>query len=297
MTQSGYVAIVGRPNVGKSTLMNRILGQKLSITSRKPQTTRHQIIGIWSEGEQQVVYVDTPGLHSDQHRAINRVMNQAARSSLHDVDAVIFVVDARRWTEEDERVLEQLETVNKPVILLVNKVDLVPDKEELFPLLEKLAAKREFHELVPASARKGRNTERLSQLVAELMPESEFHFDSEQLTDRPVKFLFAEMIREKVMRITGQELPYSSAVEIEAWDESEPGLIRIAAALLVERTGQKAILIGHKGNLLKEIGTQARLDMEKLMGCKVFLQLWVKVKSNWCDDERALRSLGYRENE
>ncbi len=292
--QCGYVAIVGRPNVGKSTLLNRILGQKLSITSRKPQTTRHQIHGIKTEGNVQAIYVDTPGMHIGGEKAINRYMNRAASSSLADVDVIIFLVDRLRWTEEDEMVLQKLKHTKTPVILVVNKVDRLEEKEQLIPWLDELSRKMDFAHIVPVSARNGYNVERLERLVNSYLPESIHFFDDDQVTDRSSRFLAAELVREKVMRQLGDELPYQITVEIEEFKEIE-GVLHISALLLVERSGQKRIVIGEKGSRLKTIGRDARLDMEKLFDCKVMLNLWVKVRSGWSDDERALASLGYND--
>jgi len=296
MTQSrtGYVAIVGRPNVGKSTLLNRILGQKLSITSRRPQTTRHQILGIKTEGAIQVVYVDTPGLHLEQKKAINRYMNRAAHSALVDVDVAVFVVDGLRWTEEDEAVLERLRNLKSPVILVVNKVDRVEDKAKLLPHLQQLGEKLAFAEIIPISAKNGYNVEPLEQAVNRRLPEGEFLFPEDQITDRTQRFLAAELVREKVMRQCGDELPYSVTVEIESF-KAQGKILHIHALILVERQGQKKIIIGDQGSRLKEIGRSARIDMENMFEQKVMLNLWVKVKSGWADDERALQSLGYQD--
>lgn len=288
----GQVAIVGRPNVGKSTLLNRLIGQKLSITSRRPQTTRHQVLGIVTNGSVQTIYVDTPGIHKAATRAINRYMNRAAVSVLDDVDVVIFVVDALKWTEDDALVLERLQKAACPVILAVNKIDELADKSKLLPHLQWLAQQREFAEIVPISAQGGHNIDTLARLVAERLPEQPHMFGPDELTDRSQRFLASELIREKVMRQIGDEIPYQLAVEIERFVE-EGGLFRISAAILVEKDGQKAIVIGKGGERLKNIGMQARIDMEKLFGCKVMLELWVKVRGGWADDERALKSLGY----
>ncbi len=292
----GYVAIVGRPNVGKSTLLNHILGQKLSITSRRPQTTRHQVLGIKTEGDVQTVYVDTPGMHKAQKKAINRYMNRAASSALADVDAIIFVVDRLAWTDEDQLVLNKIKDARCPVILAVNKVDRIKDKETLFPHLEKLATKADFKAILPLSAQHGHNLEQLESLVAEQMPESEHFFPEDQITDRSSRFLAAELVREKVMRQLGDEIPYEITVEIEEFrQEQRPKgpLLNISALILVERAGQKAIVIGDKGARLKKIGQESRHDMERMFDSKIMLNLWVKVKGGWSDDERALKSLGY----
>ena len=290
----GYVAIIGRPNVGKSTLLNRILGQKLSITSRKPQTTRHQIHGIKTEGDVQAIYVDTPGMHLGAEKAINRYMNRAATSSLADVDVIVFLVDRLRWTEEDEMVLEKIKNAKAPVILVVNKVDRLGDKEDLIPWLDDLSRKMDFAHIVPMAAKNGHNVDRLERLVNGFLPESVHFFGDDQITDRSSRFLAAELVREKVMRQLGDELPYQITVEIEEFKDVD-GVLHIGALLLVERPGQKKIVIGDKGSRLKTIGRDARLDMEKLFDSKVMLNLWVKVRSGWSDDERALASLGYND--
>ena len=294
ISRCGYVALIGRPNVGKSTLLNNILGQKISITSHKPQTTRHQIIGIKTEGAVQAIYVDTPGLHKKTERALNRYMNRTALQVLADVDVIGFVVEGTHWTQEDEWILNKLKEVTRPVILIVNKVDLVKPKEQLLPHLAELTKKFPFAAMVPVSARKGENVPEVEKLVAELLPENPHYFPDDQLTDRNDRFLAAEMIREKITRLLHQELPYAVSIEIEEFKEEEK-LIRVAAVIWLERDGQKAIVIGEGGKQLKDIGRRARLDMEKSFGRKVFLKLWVKVKENWSDDDRALRSLGYEE--
>ena len=289
----GYVAIVGRPNVGKSTLLNHILGQKLAITSRKPQTTRHTLLGIKTEGDVQAIYVDTPGLHKDAEKALNRFMNKSASQTLREVDVVLFVVDRTRWTDEDELVWNKVRHLECPVLLVVNKVDRLEDKKDMLPHLEWLAAQLPQAEIVPVSALHGGNIERLEELVAERLPESEHHYPDDQLTDRSSRFLAAELIREKVMRQLGAEVPYQVAVEIEQFKQ-EGKILHIHALILVEREGQKKIIIGDGGARMKKIGQEARLDMQKLFGSKIMLNLWVKVKRGWSDDERALNSLGYR---
>ena len=288
----GYIAIIGRPNVGKSTLLNHILGVKLSITSRKPQTTRHQILGVKTTEQGQFIYVDTPGIHSGGKKAINRYMNKAASSVIHDVDLVLFMVQALKWTDEDQMVLSKLEHIEIPVVLVVNKVDVVENKDDLLPFLQQLTEKYQFEAVIPVSAQRGHNLEQLEQTVMNLLPVNPPFFDSEQLTDRSERFLVAELIREKMVRELGNELPYQTTVEIELYKEKE-NITEINAMILVETKGQKAIIIGNKGMRLKSIGTKARKDMEKLLGRKVFLQLWVKVKAGWSDSESALRSLGY----
>lgn len=290
----GYVAIVGRPNVGKSTLLNHILRQKISITSRKPQTTRHQVLGIKTEGDYQIIFVDTPGLHLNAGKAINRFMNREASSAIRGVDLVIFVVDRTAWTEEDAAVLQQIQQAGRPTVLVVNKVDLLPDKAVLLPHLKALAAKADFVAILPISALGRHNIDALESQILEHLPESGFFFPEDQVTDRSQRFLAAEIVREKIMRQLGDELPYATTVEIEEFAQ-EGEVLHISAVIFVERKGQKKIMIGEKGARLRSLGTDARHDMEALFDSKVMLRLWVKVKSGWSDDERALRSLGYED--
>jgi GTP-binding protein Era len=292
LRRCGYVAIVGRPNVGKSTLLNYLLGQKISITSRKPQTTRHRVLGIKTEGNHQIIFVDTPGLHKAEEKAINRYMNRAASSALGDVDVVLFVVDRRAWTEEDDMVLARVLQSGRPTLLVVNKVDLLQDKSQLLPHLQALSAKAPFAAIVPVSALRRQNLVDLEKEILSLLPESDHFFPEEQITDRSQRFLAAEIVREKIMRQLGDELPYAVTVEIEAFSR-EGDVLHISAVIFVERKGQKKILIGEGGSRLRSIGTDARRDMEALFDSRVMLRLWVKVKSGWSDDERALRSLGY----
>jgi len=294
VSRCGYVAIVGRPNVGKSTLLNHILGQKLSITSDKPQTTRQQILGIKTEGADQVIYVDTPGMHDDaQGKALNRFMNKEASQALRHVDLVVFLVDRTKWTMEDDIVLSKLEHLSCPVILAVNKVDQLKDKADLLPKLEEWSAKREFTALLPLSAKRGHNVPELEALVHKYLPEGPHMYDEDQITDRSSRFVVAEIVREKLMRNLGEEVPYGLTVEIEEFSQTSQ-LLTISALILVEREGQKRIVIGDKGAGLKTIGRDARLDIERMFESKVMLNLWVKVRRGWSDDERALRSLGYR---
>lgn len=290
--RSGYVAIIGRPNVGKSTLLNYILGQKLSITSRKPQTTRHKIVGIKTENDVQVVYVDTPGMHENHDKALNRYMNKAALTAVKDVDAIVFMIDRTKWTSEDELVLKSLQYVKCPVILAVNKVDFLSDKEALLPTLQKLDEKYKFAHIVPMSAKTGHNVDRLEAIIASFIKQGAHFYPEDQITDRSSRFLAAELVREKIMRQLGDELPYSMTVEIEEF-RYEDSLLVISAAILIDRQSQKHIIIGEKGGRIKQIGRDARLDMEEMFECKVMLNTWVKVKSGWADSERALKSLGY----
>lgn len=290
------IAIVGRPNVGKSTLLNALVEQKVSITSRKPQTTRHRILGIHTEDNYQAVYVDTPGLHSEEKRAINRLMNRAASSSLGDVELVLFVVEGTRWNEEDDMVLNKVLASEKPVVLVINKLDRVKGREELLPHLQELGKKADFKAIVPISAKQGTDVARVKSLVQASLPACEFYFPEDYVTDRSMRFMAAEIIREKLMRFTGDELPYSVTVEIEQFKWQDNGVWQINGLILVERDSQKRMVIGNKGEKLKVIGREARIDLENMLDNKVFLELWVKVKSGWADDERALRSLGYGED-
>ena len=290
----GFIAIVGRPNVGKSTLLNHILGQKISITSRKPQTTRHRIMGVETEGDYQAIFVDTPGLHIEEKRAINRLMNRAANSSLSDVNLVFFLVDGTHWTDDDEMVLNKLKKTDFPVVLCINKVDNVQDRTTVMQHMMEVSKKMDFIDVVPISAKQGKNIDVLRKHVREHLPKATHHFPEEYVTDRSQRFMASEIIREKLMRFTGDELPYSVTVEIERFDYNpDNDGFHINALILVERTGQKKMVIGKAGEKIKTIGREARIDMEELFGRKVYLETWVKVKSGWADDERALRSLGY----
>lgn len=288
----GYIAIVGRPNVGKSTLLNHLLGQKLCITSRKPQTTRHTLLGIKTEGTVQMIFVDTPGIHTNQERAINRVMNRSAASVISDVDVVIFVVDRFDWSDADEYVARYLSNSAVPVIVALNKVDMIDDKTELLPHLEFLASKVNASALIPLSALRKTNLNELEEKIKSFIPEQPHIFPEDQITDRSERFLVAEIVREKITRQLGAEVPYQVTVEIERF-RVDGKITFIDALILVERDGQKKIIIGAKGERIKKIGEQARADIESLLGCKVMLKTWVKIRSGWSDDERALRSLGY----
>jgi len=295
-TYCSFIAIVGRPNVGKSTLLNKILGQKISITSRKAQTTRHRIVGIKTEGAYQEIYVDTPGLHIEEKRAINRLMNRAASSAITDVDLVIFVVDGTHWNDDDEMVLNKLRKTKVPVVLAINKIDNIKNKDDLLPFITEISQKFNFADIVPMSAEKGNNLDAIEKIVRKSLRPGVHHFPEDYVTDRSQRFMASEIIREKLMRFMGEELPYSVTVEIEQFKVNERDTYEINGLILVERDGQKKIVIGRKGEKLKKIGTEARLDMERLFDNKVHLELWVKVKSGWADDERALRSLGYMED-
>ena len=302
--KAGYVAIVGRPNVGKSTLMNHMLGQKLSITSRKPQTTRHRIHGILSNHEMQAVFVDTPGIHRNEVRAINERMNKAAVSALVDVDLVLFVVDSDQWRDDDLLVLQKLGDTNLTVVLVINKADTLKDKGSVLPLMETFNDSFDFADIVPVSALKNQNLDRLQEVIASHLPVAAPIYDTEQITDRSERFLASEIIREKIMRSAGDEVPYDLTVQIDGFKDeaahTDPKTGRprkactfIDATIYVERSGQKAIVIGDKGQRIKQVGMDARKDMEQLFDKKVMLTLWVKVKRGWSDDERALTSLGY----
>lgn len=297
--KSGFIAIVGRPNVGKSTLLNHLVGQKISITSRKAQTTRHRIHGIYTDEHAQFVFVDTPGFQTKHLNALNRGMNRVVTSSLRDVQVVVFVLEALRYDERDQEVLKLLPD-NRPVLLVINKIDEVEDKGKLFEFAERVAADFKhvlsraegFAEIVPVSAKQGTKLEELREALRRHLPPGELIYDADDITDRSERFLAAELLREKVFRFTGEELPYSVSVVIEQF-KLEGKLRRIHAAILVDKEAHKAMLIGKKGEKLKEIATQARLDMEKLFDGKVFLEVFVKVRSGWADDARVLRSLGY----
>ncbi|HKU15820.1 MAG TPA: GTPase Era [Steroidobacteraceae bacterium] len=288
----GFAAIVGRPNVGKSTLLNALLGRKISIVSPKPQTTRHRILGILTRPDAQVIFVDTPGLHAGARRAMNRHMNRAALASLQDADVNVFVVEALRWSDEDQRVLDELVKQGRPIILVLNKADKVFPKERLLPFIEEVGRRAQFAEVVPLSALKHNNLEQLPATIARYLPLSPPHFPEDQLTDRSDQFQAAEIVREKLTLRLRQELPYGLTVVIEQFKE-EDGRLLINAVIWVERSGQKAIVIGNGGEQLKEVGRSARLEMVELFKRPVHLELWVKVKENWSDNETALRQLGY----
>jgi GTP-binding protein Era len=290
----GFAALIGRPNVGKSTLMNHLLKQKISITSRKPQTTRHRIVGINTTEAGQIVYLDTPGMHSSDKRALNRYLNRTADTTLLGVDVVVWLIDGLAFQDYDEVIFKKLEQAGLPVILAVNKVDRIKDKEQILAFFAEAQHRFPFKHLVPISALKNTNLEDLENAIFELLPEGGLIYPEDQITDRPERFLCAEIIREKLTRRLGDELPYALTVEIELFQE-KPGITKIYAVIWVERAAQKTIVIGKDGELLKKVGMDARLDIEKLLERKVYLQLWVKIKKGWSDNERALQSLGFND--
>ncbi len=288
----GFISILGRPNVGKSTLLNQLLGQKLSITSRKPQTTRHRLFGIKTTDKAQIIYVDTPGLHKETKHALNRYMMRSAVSAIADVDLILFVVEALRWNEDDQWALKKITRVECPVVLVINKVDKVADKQKLLPWMDLLNQKRTFAAIVPLSAKKPDEVAALETMLVQYLPKGPLLFPADQISDRSERFFAAEIIREKLTRCLGQELPYALTVEIEEY-KLEKELLRISATIYVEKSSQKRIVVGTGGEVLKRVGRAARLDMQKMFAHKVFLQLWVKVKDGWSDDEKSLQNLGY----
>lgn len=293
-THCGYVAIVGRPNVGKSTLTNFLIGEKVSITARKPQTTRHRISGIHTKGPNQIIYVDTPGLHRGAKKALNKQLNRTASQAVVDVDVVCFMVEAGKWFDDDEWILKRLRDSGVPVILVINKIDKLKSQNDLFPYIDELQTKHDFADIISISAKNGKRVEEFEKIIEKFLPEGPHFFLDDQITDRSERFWVSEIIREKLIRSLGQEVPHSLAVEIEQfeWDEK---MLRISAVIWVEREGQKKIVIGAKGEVLKKVGTLSRKDIEAYFEAKVFLQLWVKIKKSWSDDDRAIQSLGYSE--
>jgi GTPase len=287
----GHVAILGRPNVGKSTLLNRLVGEKLSITSAKAQTTRHRIVGVVTRGDAQFLLLDTPGFQTRNQGALNRVLNRTAAQAAQEADVVILVADAHGWTPGDDRAL-RLVPEGTPVIVALNKVDAIAARDRLLPLLAQIGQKRDFAAIVPISARTGRQLEDLLREAAKHLPPGPPAFEADTFTDRSEKFLAAEAIREKTFRLLGDELPYQSTVIIEQFEEL-PGLRRIFAAIVVERDAQRPIVLGAGGERIKRIASEARQDLERLLGCKVYLEVWVKVKSGWSDNEQRLQSYGY----
>jgi len=288
--KSGYVALLGRPNVGKSTLMNALVGEKISITAHKPQTTRHQILGIKSTDKYQCIFVDTPGIHGDQQKAINRYMNRAARSMVSDVDLVCVLIEANNFTKQDRAIIDSLKEI-KNVVFILNKIDM-QSKAACLPIMQELAAIRPNTDVIPVSALKEDNLDRLEAVLSEYLPISTAHYPEDQLTDKSVRFMVAEIIREKIFREFSKEIPYATTVEIEHYVD-EPDMTRISASIWVERKSQKGIIIGKQGQTLKKVGTMARAGIEDLLQRKVYLQLWVKVREGWSDDERSLQSFGY----
>ena len=296
ITRFGFVAIVGRPNVGKSTLLNHILGFKLSITSRKPQTTRHRVLGIWTENECQIAFVDTPGMHTDQPKAMNRLMNQTAELALSGVDAVVMLTDGKIWNELDQRVYEKVSRSKASKYWVINKVDKLDDKNELLPHIQTTVDTRIFDEVFPVSALKNLNLEPLLRAIKLQMPDGPFMYKEDQITDRSERFLTAEIVREQIMRQLGDEVPYETTVEVESF-EHRGNRVGIHALISVERDGQKAIVVGEGGTRLKQIGIEARKRLENLLDAHVALKLWVRVRTSWSNDERALKLLGYFESD
>lgn len=291
-TRCGFVAIVGRPNVGKSSLLNAILGKKISITSFKPQTTRNQILGIKTQGNCQTVYVDTPGIHLGSKKALNKQMNKVAHQALLDVNVAIFMVEALKWTQEDDYVCQLVKKLDCPVIVVINKIDLINEKSELLPFVKQINEHLPQARVLPISIKKRIQVHELEDLINPHLPVSPFYFPEDQSVNQSDRFYVSEIIREKLMLLLEQELPYSLCVEIEKFEEKD-SVIHIHALIWTEREGQKGIIIGDKGTRLREVGTRARTDLERYFKKKVFLKLWVKVKDSWSDDERALQSLGY----
>lgn len=294
--KSGFVSIIGRPNVGKSTFVNQVIGQKIAITSDKAQTTRNKVQGIYTEEESQIIFIDTPGIHKPKHR-LGDYMVKTAVSTLSEVDAILFLIDAKEgYGRGDQFILDRLQDVDSPVYLIINKIDLIhPD--ELFPLIEKYKDKCDFEEIVPISALEGNNVGHLLEILKKQLPEGPKYYDSDQITDHPERFIMAELIREKVLQLTREEIPHSIAVEIENIEKRESNAIFIQASIITERGTQKGILIGKQGSMLKNIGKQARLDIEKLLGTKVYLELWIKVQKDWRNNPKRLNEYGFNIND
>ena len=297
-TRCGLIAIVGKPNVGKSTLLNALVGQKISITSRKAQTTRHRITGMHTLGQTQFVFVDTPGFQTLHANALNRSLNQTVRGAVQDVDLVLFVTEAGRFNQADAKVLALLGE-GIPTLLIANKLDQVTQRAGLAPWLQEMQQRRAFAEFVPMSAKNTRDVARLLGICEKFLPEQPWFYDADELTDHSERFMAGEMVREKLFRLTGDELPYTSTVIVDQFAEEPPQrkgqkrLVRIAATIVVERDGHKAMVIGDKGERIKRIGTETRVELERLFDAKVFIELWVKVRSGWADDEARVRSFGY----
>lgn len=294
--KSGFISIIGRPNVGKSTFVNQVIGEKIAITSDKPQTTRNKIQGIYTDDQAQMIFIDTPGVHKPKHR-LGDNMVKMAESTLNEVDVVLFMINAKEgYGKGDQYILDRLQKIERPIFLIINKVDLIhPD--ELFPIIELYKNKCDFEEIVPISALEGNNVTHLLQILKKFLPEGPMYYDEKQVTDHPEKFIITELIREKVLRLTREEIPHSIAVMIENIEKRESNAIYIQAVIVTERGTQKGILIGKQGRMLKEIGKQARLDIEALLGSKVFLELWVKVQPNWRNNQRQLNQYGLNHNE
>ncbi len=290
--RSGYVSIIGRPNVGKSTLLNALLGQKISIVAARPQTTRNRILGIKNLPEAQIIFIDTPGIHKPQN-LLGEAMVRTAREVLEEIDVVLFVAEAGRQAEKDRIIIESLARVAKPVFLIINKIDEVK-KQDILPMMDRYSELFHFSEIIPVSALKGDGIGIVLQKILEHLPAGPKYYPDDIVTDQIERFMAAEIIREKIMEKTGEEVPYSVAVDIDSWTERPDGVVAIAGNIYVEREGQKGIIIGAKGRMLKEVGTLARIDIERLLGTRVFLQLWVKVKRGWRDDKKILHDLGYR---
>lgn len=291
-TYCGMVSILGRPNVGKSTLLNLLVGQKLSITAHKPQTTRHTLLGIHTEADRQTIYVDTPGIHVDGRQVLNQVLNRTASSALTGVDMLVFMVQAMVWNADDQRAFEMVSQSGVPYFMVVNKIDRVRRKDELLPYLSELPRHENLLDVMLISARSRSGVDALQRAIEQQLPEGPFQYGEDELTDRPARFLAAEAVREQLTRQLSAELPYALTVEIEQFEESAE-LLRIGAVIWVDKSSQKGIVIGKGGERLKQVGQRARESMEKLFGTRVFLQLWVRVKEGWADDDRALRSLGF----
>lgn len=292
VSRCGYIAIIGKPNVGKSTLLNHILGSKISITSTKPQTTRQQILGIKTVHTVQAIYIDTPGWQQQHKNALNHYMNRAATAVINDVDVIIFMVVAKQWQQADDAILEKIKSTKLPLILVINKIDRLPDKQMLLPLIETYQERADFAAVVPLYAKSSRDVGKIERVITNFLPIRKPLFPPEQITDRDQHFLVAEIVREKIMRLTGNEIPYSIALELEEYQQRQH-VTHISLLIIVTKRGQKAIIIGNKGERLKEIGRQARLELENRLQGKVFLRLWVKVREDWVNDEHALRNLGY----
>ncbi len=292
ISRCGFVAVVGRPNVGKSTLINAIIGSKVSIVTPKPQTTRHRILAVYTRNDSQIIFVDTPGLHRGAAKTINRMMNRAAASALADADLILFVSEANRWTVEDQDVLDRLKDSPVPAIALLNKIDKVHPKEELLAVLSAMSERHTFDEVLPISAKLNDNLDRLVELIPAYLPESPALYPEEMITDRSESFQIAELIREKLTLLLRQEVPYGLTVEIEQM-KKEPGGVGINAIIWVERDSQKGIVVGKGGNVLKKVGRSARLELKERLGVPVHLELWVKVKDSWADSEKELLRLGY----